>query len=553
MLDPCYTCRRRRIQCDRTGDPCAKCEKSGFECFQKRPLRWVKGVTLRSKFHSPVLKATTSSRDRSSTTDTQYTPSAVTDRLLAMQDTMESGLPRKAVTESHGLSLYYPEGPCNNHNKTHHSTPVNESALVSSQRLQNQSIAHLDKKSMYYLDYYNDRICKLFIVQDSDSNPLRNLIPLALEDSVLMNAVLTLAARHHANIGRAFNRSNSDSPSTLYTKANRDALCYKYKAIQGLTSSVKDSRLSQQDATVASIFLLIFLDLLESGSDQWNVHLEGAKSLITHNKRYFELSDGTRASPGQTVCDIRNFIASQIYLIGTLGGTFVRPKLLTHFNQFYEPAPPPLDVVERSFLGCPAYLLNAIQNLSAQRDAIADNRGFHDSTIHDQVTAIKSIMESIQKFDSYDWAASLPHRHQSPHQHISSLCALASSYKLGALIYSRRILDACTDSNSSQVDLVCELIGVIDSLRNTDSLFKCILWPIFVAGLECPWQAHRQFLVDCLERFWRLTLCLNVVNASEILSAYWQECDQKCQSSIQSNSSQWIFNMGRLGQDWLLI
>lgn len=59
---------------------------------------------------------------------------------------------------------------------------------------------------------------------------------------------------------------------------------------------------------MASIFLLIFLDLLESGSDRWNVHLEGAKSLISLNNP-LGIND-----PGQTVQEIRNFIATQIYL-----------------------------------------------------------------------------------------------------------------------------------------------------------------------------------------------------------------------------------------------
>lgn len=49
MPDSCYTCRRRRIQCDRSQVPCAKCQKMGLECFATRPPRWVKGVAIRGK------------------------------------------------------------------------------------------------------------------------------------------------------------------------------------------------------------------------------------------------------------------------------------------------------------------------------------------------------------------------------------------------------------------------------------------------------------------------------------------------------------------------
>ena len=49
MYNSCYTCRRRRIQCEMTGPPCRKCENAGLECFQKRPLRWVDGAEFRAK------------------------------------------------------------------------------------------------------------------------------------------------------------------------------------------------------------------------------------------------------------------------------------------------------------------------------------------------------------------------------------------------------------------------------------------------------------------------------------------------------------------------
>jgi hypothetical protein len=55
MRTACWTCRRRTIQCDQTKIPCAKCEKAGLECFEKRPLRWVKGIAIRGKLRGSVL------------------------------------------------------------------------------------------------------------------------------------------------------------------------------------------------------------------------------------------------------------------------------------------------------------------------------------------------------------------------------------------------------------------------------------------------------------------------------------------------------------------
>lgn len=49
MNRACWTCRSRTIQCDQSQSPCAKCEKAGLQCFDKRPLRWVKGAAIRGK------------------------------------------------------------------------------------------------------------------------------------------------------------------------------------------------------------------------------------------------------------------------------------------------------------------------------------------------------------------------------------------------------------------------------------------------------------------------------------------------------------------------
>lgn len=55
MHAACWTCRSRTIRCDQTSIPCAKCEKAGLECFEQRPLRWVKGIAIRGKMRGHIL------------------------------------------------------------------------------------------------------------------------------------------------------------------------------------------------------------------------------------------------------------------------------------------------------------------------------------------------------------------------------------------------------------------------------------------------------------------------------------------------------------------
>lgn len=148
---------------------------------------------------------------------------------------------------------------------------------------------------------------------DSKRNPLRNLIPAALSNSVLLTSIIALSARHMANGDQSFYELGTSTLPAL-TDAHYNALWFKYKAIQSLSHALNDANSYKQDTLVAGAFLLIFLDLLESGSDKWNIHLEGVKKLITQIQPSMESQTGTEQGLGDTVEGIRKFIIRQIYL-----------------------------------------------------------------------------------------------------------------------------------------------------------------------------------------------------------------------------------------------
>lgn len=148
---------------------------------------------------------------------------------------------------------------------------------------------------------------------DSDKNPFRSLIPLGLKNPVLLKSLLALAARHHVNTGQSFYQPTAPTEPGLIN-ANRDALLFKHQAMEALSQTLRNNELASQDTTVASIFLLIFLDLIESGSDGWNFHLEGAKKLISSTYPKSDDQNGINQGPGETVQEIREFITKQIHL-----------------------------------------------------------------------------------------------------------------------------------------------------------------------------------------------------------------------------------------------
>ncbi|KAF7597023.1 hypothetical protein BBP40_011389 [Aspergillus hancockii] len=84
--------------------------------------------------------------------------------------------------------------------------------------------------------------------------------------------------------------------------------------LYSLPRALKNARLLQQDITITSAFLLIFLDLLKPGSDKENFHREGIKWLIAQ----LPPSQAPRMTASQgmetTIQGLRGFTLRQIYL-----------------------------------------------------------------------------------------------------------------------------------------------------------------------------------------------------------------------------------------------
>ncbi|KAJ6079030.1 hypothetical protein N7467_008783 [Penicillium canescens] len=387
MRTACWTCCSRTIQCDQTKIPCAKCEKAGLECFEKRPLRWVKGIAIRGKMRGRVLEA--------SPKDAKEIPSAQ--------------LTRKQILHSRAKSL------------TTNITPPRSPCKTLAYTV---SIGHRD--SILIIPKDNIRIAKLFILYDSESNPFRSLLTYAMNDPILQKCILAVAARHFANTGQSFDDAD-DSLSPRFVNANFDALHFKKQTIKALSLSLSHPEPSQKDAIFSTILLLIFLDLLESGIDGWRYHLHGAEVLVnlSHSLSEPVASGHVKSDPGETIQETRRFVARQFSLyacssslstgihmgfvadstsISTLGGALSGSK--SRFESYinFGESRHQTSII-RSFLGCPEFLLGAISYLSNQRHAIETQYMHDDILVHEHIRDILTMLKLIANFDCLQWAS----------------------------------------------------------------------------------------------------------------------------------------------------
>ncbi|KAL4973074.1 fungal-specific transcription factor domain-containing protein [Aspergillus desertorum] len=477
MREACWTCRNRTIQCDKSRFPCLKCERAGLECRDKKPLRWVKGVAIRGRMRGYVYEEIYTNRG-----------GVLSIRIKTTQFRRHNLQPQFALQDPH--------------------------------------MQNLDSSSKYYIDYYSQRICKLYILHDSGSNPFRGLLAYALEDVPLLNSIIALAARHLVNTGYSFDQSETDGavctpPQSI--KITVDALRFKTQALTSLHERLVNPypEPCKRDARMATILLLIFLELLESGLAGWNVHLKGARALFG---LYQSLSRHTKKSEsGEREREIGTFIARQFSLIETPGAALSQPNssVIENFSSTSYALIKGQESIVRSFLGCPEFILRSIQFFSTQRHLAVESAP-HDAA---HVQATVAMLDVTRNFNSLKWASGFQHQQSSAlflsTAEMENLYILGEAYKTAALLYGRQVLGEGPATAGSK-DLVSQLLGLINLLKDQDTLFKCLLWPTFVAGLHCPERDQQRLILDFLKRIWNLTNCLNVIGASDILKHYWE-------------------------------
>jgi hypothetical protein len=160
------------------------------------------------------------------------------------------------------------------------------------------------------------RISKLFILYDSERNPLRSLLTYALDDATFRMSIIAVAARHFSISNYSFEQFD-DALAPPFAKANLDALHFKRRAIQLLLSSLSNTGTLQKKTTLlAAILFLIFLDILESGLDGWQCHLLGAKSLIdlSHTLSNHSSRGELNSCSVDVVEDTKRFVEQQFAL-----------------------------------------------------------------------------------------------------------------------------------------------------------------------------------------------------------------------------------------------
>lgn len=292
-----------------------------------------------------------------------------------------------------------------------------------------------------------------------------------------------------------------------------------------------------------------------------------------------------------------------------MGSTLARPGALS--KPFYSHAMGPATLKrleETSWVGCPAYLLEVIFFVHAQRYSDTDLYAESPSTLLFSTSSTfpspepschpdspASLLQHIQAFDPVAWAEEMQTFLFLPD--MSGRIALASAYKAAVYIYASRVLSKLKlkpndDSGVSHPQrrrgrttygraadhdaVVDELIYQLSLINPTDQQhFKCLVWPTFIAGAESRYAAQRTFALQRLGALWNAISSVNVRNAAWVLELMWRKQDERkvererrraaaaaagvgfgvddVDDDDEDDEFDWIQELDRSRTDWLFI
>ncbi|OJD17437.1 hypothetical protein AJ78_02462 [Emergomyces pasteurianus Ep9510] len=443
---PCYTCRRRRVICDRLLPTCRKCDSAQKACLgYKKPLTWVQGVASRGKMMGLTFDDVTTKKYSSvSTVHSIVRPKGFrhTDTFSFERVDPDEEASRRLLAKQGSFGLWHSarnsdsSGECQQADMVlSDRTPSDrgsedeiECPLHIPSTLVDPLFQGLDKISRYYLTYYDRKFCGLMVLFEvPHNNPYRRLLQMVNDSSGVCAAMAAIGACHHLHVLHysgespfdSFSLKNKEgsfedgeqfacSPNPNVRLAHQHLLLLKHRALCQLEQSLSNPRTRGDDASIASALLLMVLDMVESGRGAWKLHVEGAKRLLQSRFRPLVKKDADGLSPLSCAAhdSFNMFLAGSCMTFDIMGST------LTPSGHWSEPvssqlitSPNLLSATEKKvWLGCPGSLLHIILFISSLRHSDSSSK----TTLAPKAD-ISVILSQINAFDPEHWTREMHH------------------------------------------------------------------------------------------------------------------------------------------------
>ncbi|OAG08776.1 uncharacterized protein CC84DRAFT_1086944, partial [Paraphaeosphaeria sporulosa] len=480
--DPvCGTCRKKCRKCDRTKPECRRCVSQGLVC---------EGYPLNIKMYGMEGGTLRKSRPRARREDA---PTTVTTRQASRAAPQSAPallpVPEKIVIASPD------EGPSTSESSwgTELHVPAEYGAGLP---LSTSNLKLKDDDDIHgLLLYYENVVCpKLSVTSESTPDPFKTyILPLALQDTGLLKAVLGLTACHLATQQPTPNR-----------RLNTAALEYRVAALQSLSALLLKEECfglseAEEETALAIVLMLVLHDTFECGRSNHGAHLNGVAFLC------FRLAERSGTlSPSQM------FLISSLTWFDLLRG-FSGAEKLAFPQEVRRFVANSTDSTINSLVGCPAEVFLAVgDTLALGKDYLAQELKESDFK-----TSLDSILLQLQKWDPLGG-----HYPNTDPEWIH----LAEAYRHMAILRVLRFPDpfATPCSNSRIRASVEAILDATTQISRRSAYFKRLLFPLFVAGAETASPHQQQYVVMCVENIKDMT-GVTYHSVTELLEKTWKD------------------------------
>ncbi|KAI0012577.1 fungal-specific transcription factor domain-containing protein [Xylariaceae sp. FL0662B] len=473
----CWTCKRRKIGCDRGYPACNNCIRTGREC---------QGYGIRLTWPDQP----DGRRRLSRLPDHTIHNHVVIDSAYYGKQFLNMTYADLAIAKK-GLSLI-------------------GLSLIREQQRPGRSIpliSDFNERESHLVDYYQKRLSRMISTIDVNNGFREDLLPMALSSHSsashgLRNAILAVSAFHLWGADQA--------------------LSYKAEALRSLSSSLSSESVGITETQLATSMMLCVYNVFDETEGNWSLHFNGAQNIldklaIIHRGQlgysflytwflYHEilggfsqpLQQGIKGPTSLRLLHDTNFDRSLI--IGSLGCSVEVMEIISYVN------------------GLRAIDLRGEPALFSPEERARRAEEWH--RIESRVATL------TQRLDPQH-ATHLP-----PHERTRVL-ATAELYRIAAFLYLQR-----TGEYTQTQELRSMYLD--QAFRTLNSLEVCTSpWPLFVIACETETDQQRIMILQTLDRMDDARRIGNIFVLRNIIESFWKQQDLQADNGRVSNLKWW--------------
>lgn len=511
----CLTCRRRHVRCDEASPSCKNCTRLGLDCdgTQGRMTFKVYGPSQGAQDLSPSpnnISTANAITVKNQQADIKHVKQEPRDE----KDDLVDGIVISPTTVGDSAPVKY-----------RFQDPLSPSGFMPSS---------LDLVEGRYYTHFIEQVSTLLLIYDNSNNvnPFRQYFPeLAQSSPSVASAMQALGALHLAN-----------------TSAGPKRNVHFQQAMGKYGEVVKTFRMRYthpdhevQIADFATCLLLSLFEMMDSGHDNWVIHLKGAREIY---KSLFLSKRSDPAKEAQRLAEsnhpLRHFLISLLSYLDVAGacntseGTVVEGSYWRTHGGGWEynlgtpslSSPTPGDDRLNELRQCWSIMMEIQADISAFGKAKhekwltpAQQDVIYGDLLNRLVQWRANAPQCIQQLGELDDES----LQQYQYPEIMEYAGCIEAYEKATIIFLHKVIAAERPDRPPQTPflqvLATRILNLIKKLaRDVGQL--AVMWPLFIAGRETRDEAQqkavRQTMVDC-QRFG----FKNVDKALEELEKAW--------------------------------